>query len=63
MTGDRCHPMQRRFQHHYTVAQARELLPQVRSWLGEIRELKTRIDQRHGELLERAGEIAGKLIL
>ena len=38
----------RRFTQHYTVAEAREVLPQVRGWLMELRQL--------GPALERADE-------
>jgi hypothetical protein len=42
--------MVRRFKHHYTVGEARELLPRIRNWLGELRYLRTELARRDDAL-------------
>jgi hypothetical protein len=42
--------MERRFQRHYTLAQARDLLPRLRLWLAELRDAKSRLDRRETRL-------------
>src|SRR5688572_28183647 len=37
--------MPHRFQKHYTIEQARALLPQIREWLAEIHQLRRRLKQ------------------
>ena len=37
--------MHYRFSHHYTVVEARQLLPQIRQWLEEFRRLSLRAER------------------
>ena len=55
-------PHPTRFQHHYTVAEAQALLPQISRWLVEIRLLRQtlqRQDERLAELLHDHGDQGG----
>ena len=46
--------MEHRFTKHYTLEEARELLPQVRSWLMELQHLM----ERFGRLEKRLGSLS-----
>ena len=53
------------FKKHYTVEEARELIPQLRLWLGELnqhREQVGRLDQRLGQLLGSGCDTGGTLV-
>ena len=46
--------MENRFRLHYTLEEARALLPQVREWLAEIERLRKqlkRLDDRLGQMV------------
>mgnify|MGYP000594313942 CR=1 FL=1 len=52
----------RRYRHHYSVAEAQALLPQISRWLVEIRLLRQtlqRQDERLAELLHDHGDQGG----
>lgn len=54
-----------RFRKHYTRAQARKLLPQVRQWLKQLNELRQRFEkseQRLGELMKPGCDLGGPLV-
>lgn len=54
--------MARRFSHHFTLAEAKALLPQVRNWLGEMRHLRkdlARRDESLGALLAEHRDLGG----
>lgn len=54
--------MKRRFRKHYTLEEARTLLPQVREWLQEIHRLRHQLqplDQRIEQLLANGDDIGG----
>ena len=53
--------MAHHFQKHYTLEEARSLLPQIREWLASISVLRVRIEQydKAGEGLLSAGHDAG----
>lgn len=58
-------PNRKRFHHHYTVAEAQALLPQVARWLVEIRLLRQtlqRQDERLAELLHEHGDQGGSRV-
>lgn len=42
--------MDYRFRKHYTIEQARALLPQIREWLAEIHQLRRRMTQLDGRI-------------
>lgn len=57
--------MPHRFKHHYTVAEARALLPKVRLWLERARRGSrefAQIEARLGELLESGADAGGDLV-
>ncbi len=46
--------MSHRFQKHYTLEEARALLPQLRAWLAELNELRRQLkqaDERIGQMM------------
>jgi hypothetical protein len=54
--------MPRQFQKHYTLEEARALLPQVRGWLAQIQEIRERlrqIEDRIAQLLAGGTNAAG----
>jgi hypothetical protein len=54
-----------RFHHHYTLAEARSLLPQAGRWLTEIRLLRQRLqrqDERLAELQHDHGDQGGERV-
>lgn len=56
--------MAHQFRKHYTVAEARALLPQVRVWLSQLRDARQRLekyDQRLSELLAAGNDLGGEL--
>lgn len=54
--------MPHQFKKHYTLEEARSLLPQIRTWLEQLqrchREL-TKADERIGQLLSRGADVGG----
>jgi hypothetical protein len=54
--------MRHRFHKHYTLEEARELLPQLRAWLVRIQDLRQRLSQtedRIGQILAGGADAAG----
>jgi hypothetical protein len=54
-----------RFDKHYTRDEARALLPQLRLWLDELRELRRQLDRddnRAGQLLQSGQDIGGPTV-
>jgi hypothetical protein len=54
--------MANRFRNHYTLEEARALLPQVREWLGEIEQLRKqlkRLDERLGQMVAEGADAGG----
>jgi hypothetical protein len=57
--------MDHRFTHHYTLAQARALLPQVREWLRtleSLQPLRQKDEERLRLLMARGGDAGGKVV-
>jgi hypothetical protein len=55
----------RQFQKHYSRDEARALLPQIREWLGQLQELRQKLDQqdaRIGQFLKTGQEMGGKTV-
>jgi len=53
-----------RFKHHYTIAEARELLPKVSQWLVKARKAREdylRLEDRVGGLLRGGADVGGDL--
>lgn len=53
-----------KFKKHYTLEEARALLPQVREWLEQLGNLRGQIqelDRRLGELLAKGFDVGGEL--
>lgn len=53
------------FRKHYTRDEARALLPQLRLWLGKLRELRRKLDRddnRAGQLLQSGQDIGGATV-
>ena len=51
-----------RYRRHYSLDEARALLPEIRTWLDEIRLLRDRMaeaDQRLGQLVNRGDDVGG----
>jgi len=58
--------MPHRFRKHYTVAEARALLPQVRSWLerlGQLRGALAKHDERLVALRTQANDLGGEVVI
>ena len=54
-----------RFRKHYTVEEARALLPQVREWLTEIHQLRRRLkqlDDRIAHLIAGGADVGGETV-
>jgi hypothetical protein len=54
-----------RFHKHYTLEEARALLPQVRQWLSEIQQLRrrlTQLDERLGQMLAGGADAGGESV-
>jgi hypothetical protein len=57
--------MQLRFDKHYTCAEARALLPQIRNWLGRLNRLRQeleRFDRRLSGMAEQGNDIGGETV-
>ena len=57
--------MSHQFRKHYTLEEARALLPQIREWLVEIHQLRRRLkplDQRIEQLLAGGADIGGSSV-
>lgn len=57
--------MNHRFEKHYTLEEARALLPQVRSWLKRLNELRhelERYDKRLSSLMNPGHDVGGDLV-
>lgn len=57
--------MEYRFQIHYTLEEARELLPRVREWLDQLAQLRVRLkeqDQRLESLQKGGNDLGGDLV-
>jgi hypothetical protein len=53
------------FKKHYTVEEARELIPQLRLWIDELNQHRIRVnqlDERLGQLLATGGDAGGSLV-
>ena len=53
------------FRKHYTIEEARALLPQLRQWLGELsrsRQKVTQLDQRLGQIVSVGNDAGGNLV-
>ena len=51
------------YQKHYTLAQARKLLPRIREWLAQLDKLRVQLDrsdEQVGALMEQGGDLGGK---
>ena len=54
-----------RFRKHYTVEQARALLPRIRQWLAEIHEIRGRlklVDERLSQMLATGVDVGGESV-
>ena len=54
-----------RFQTHYTIEQARALLPQIRQWLAEIQQIRGRlklVDERLTQMLATGVDVGGESV-
>ncbi len=54
--------MSGRFHIHYTIAEARDLLPQLREWFGKLDHLRQRVEQNDAslaKLLEGGRDVGG----
>jgi hypothetical protein len=54
-----------KFKKHYTIEQARDLLPQLRKWLGELNRLRqrvTQLDGRIGQVLAGGCDAGGEMV-
>jgi hypothetical protein len=54
--------MENRFHIHYTLEEARALLPQIREWLGDIEQLRKqlkRLDERLGQMISDGADAGG----
>ncbi len=57
--------MLHRFQKHYTIEEARALLPQIREWLAEIDRLRRRLkqlDERITQILAGGVDVGGESV-
>lgn len=57
--------MSRQFKRHYTVAEARALLPQMRLWLRDLRLIRQEIDgmeERFREQLFEGADLGGRMV-
>ena len=53
------------FTKHYTVAEARALIPQLRQWLEKVQLIRTRLDKqddRLGQMLSAGNDCGGPLV-
>jgi hypothetical protein len=57
--------MPHRFRKHYSVEEARALLPQVRQWLSELREIRQRlkqVDERLAQMVAGGADAGGESV-
>jgi hypothetical protein len=57
--------MAHRFQKHYTIEQARALLPRIREWLAQIHQIRRRLkllDERIAQMLTPGVDVGGESI-
>jgi hypothetical protein len=57
--------MEYRYKKHYTIAEARELLPSVKKWLKRVLQLRDALrkqEQRLGALMEPGRDVGGDLV-
>jgi hypothetical protein len=57
--------MNYRFKKHYTVEEARELLPKLRVWLADLNRHRQRVvqfDERLGQILAQGSDAGGELV-
>jgi len=57
--------MGHQFKKHYTVETARQLLPQLREWLGELNRLRQRVaqtDERLGQSMAAGTDMGGEMV-
>lgn len=57
--------MPHRFQKHYTVEEARALLPQLREWLKQLHQLRRRLkqaDERIGQMIAGGADAGGSSV-
>jgi hypothetical protein len=57
--------MPHQFKQHYTQAEAKALLPQLRQWLVRLRDLRRELekrDRRLGQLMDRGHDAGGPLV-
>lgn len=57
--------MSRKFRKHYTLDEARALLPEVRQWLQKLRDLRNRLaqlDARIGDILKDGSDAGGQVV-
>jgi hypothetical protein len=57
--------MSHRFRKHYTREEARELLPQVRTWLAKLNEHRTlceKLEERLAHLLQAGHDVGGETV-
>ena len=59
------HAMPYHFKHHYTLEEARALLPRIRRWLQQLDELRAQMqtdEQSLRALQAKAGDVGGKVV-
>jgi hypothetical protein len=57
--------MPHQYSRHYSREEARALLPQLRRWLAQLRDLRRQLeqrDQRLGQLMNRGHDVGGPLV-
>lgn len=57
--------MSHRFRKHYTIAEARALLPQLREWLTELNQLRRRLrqmDERLSQMVSGGADVGGESV-
>ena len=57
--------MPHRFRKHYSIEEARALLPQIREWLGEINQARGRLkqlDERIGQMIADGADAGGESV-
>ena len=57
--------MPHRFRKHYSIDEARELLPQIRKWLDEVQQLERRLkqlDERLAQMLAGGADLGGESV-
>ena len=57
--------MPHRFRKHYSIEEARALLPQIRKWLGEINQVRgclKQLDERIGQMVADGADAGGESV-